>query len=62
VVILLFEFMVSQRNTAAEIVRPNVELSRPVEAGGVSPGCDDAPRAAARAYDACRSGSARAPS
>ena len=38
-------------------VTPNVRGNLPVEAGAVSPGCDDAPCAAARAYSACRSGS-----
>jgi hypothetical protein len=39
-------------------VRPNVRAKLPAEACAVSPGCDDAPCAAARAYSACRSGSA----
>jgi hypothetical protein len=33
------------------------EFTRPVEAGGVSPVCDDATNGTHRAYTACRSGS-----
>jgi hypothetical protein len=40
------------------VLRPNVRAKLPAEAGAVSPGCDDAPCAADRAYSACRSGSA----
>jgi hypothetical protein len=36
----------------------NVRAKLLAEAGAVSPGCDDASRAAARAYRACRSESA----
>lgn len=38
-------------------VRPNVRANRRAEAGGVSPGCKNSLRTAARAYAACRSGS-----
>jgi hypothetical protein len=46
-------------STLLLFLQPNVGAEPTVEAGSVSPGCDDAPWAAAWAYAACRSGSAR---
>jgi hypothetical protein len=41
-----------------QLVRPNVRVKPPAEAGSVSLVRDDAPCAADQAYAACRSGSA----
>ena len=49
---------VAEEPRRAWLLTPNVRAKLPAEAGAVSPGCDDAPCAAARAYSACRSGSA----
>ena len=48
----------SVRSQRTLFVLPNVGAKLPAEARFVSPGCDVASRAAARAYKACRSGSA----
>ena len=44
------------RNNAAH-AGLTFEFTRPAEAGGVSPACDDATAGTRRAYNACRSGS-----
>ena len=48
----------SSSNNLSSIETPNVRAKLPAAACAVSPGGDDAPCAAARAYSACRSGSA----